>query len=64
MGRVVRRCTMSSGPAMPNDDEAVDTDYEEEIEAERTGKSAEEIEADRRADERDPLDEAYQPRSG
>jgi len=55
---------MSSGPAMPNDDEAVDTDYEEEIEAERTGKSAEEIAADRRADERDPLDEAYQPRSG
>ena len=55
---------MTDGPAMPNDAEQVDTDYEKEIEAEQTGKTAEQIDQERAEDERDPLDEAYQPRSG
>ena len=55
---------MSNGPGFPDDAEQVDTEYEKEIEAERTGRSAEQIEEERREDERDPMDEAYQPRSG
>lgn len=44
--------------------DAQQTDYETEIEAERTGKTAEQIEEEERKDEREPLGEAYQPRSG
>ena len=40
------------------------TPYEEEIEAERRATPAAEIAAEEREDERDPLDSAYQPRSG
>jgi hypothetical protein len=49
---------------MPADAEQVDTDYETEVEAEPTGRTAADVERERADDEAAPLDSAYQPKSG